>query len=48
MVVDILKQLSTLTRSDAEELLSDEEVKDALGEKYDYIRRTYVTSFNHQ
>ena len=48
MVVDILKQLSTLTRSDAEELLSDEEVKDALGEKYDYIRRTYITSFNHQ
>lgn len=48
MVVDILKQLSTLNRSDAEELLSDEDVKDALGEKYDYIRRTYITSFNHQ
>ena len=47
MVVDILKQLSTLNRSDAEELLSDEDVKDALGEKYDYIRRTYITSFNH-
>ena len=48
MVVDILKQLSTLNRSDAEELLSDEDVKNALGEKYDYIRRTYITSFNHQ
>lgn len=47
MVVDILKQLSTLNRSDAEELLSDEDVKNALGEKYDYIRRTYITSFNH-
>ncbi len=47
MVVDILEQLSTLSRSAAEELLSDEDVKNALGEKYDYIRRTYTTSFNH-
>lgn len=47
MVGDIFNQLYALDRTAAEELLSDEDVKTALGDKYEYICRTYRTSFNH-